>query len=364
MSEIPGELTIFLWLTKNWLNCVKASLVYFFGHLVLLFQLGLILRDVRFFRQLKERTQEVRRLRADVANAKLQADKTASERDALAKTAEASRSDQDALKAEVDRLLQQVEELSAIRSLYVKARDDLDAKESEIEAKHTEIRVMQETIATITSGPRTSANNLQKAAKAATASKPDAIKESRPASSSDGWDCEDDFTGFGGADVAEDADDGDDGGQVQGQGLGEDGVALVPVDLDIVREMCRLRVDLEKAQGACETLSSQLTDLEVERDSAKVKLEEVGEDLGAARKARDEAVKDRVELENKHQVLAAYFNQREAELQKQLGMQTVRLGDAEMGSESSSRQLALLNQELDSYKDQVKTLKLEMEEQV
>ena len=76
------------------------------------------------------------------------------------------------------------------------------------------------------------------------------------------------------------------------------------------------------------------------------------------------ALEERSEATQKHQVLSIYFNQREAELQKQLGVQTQRLGEVEVDSESVSKKLNLLYDELESYKSQCKSLKQEMEEQV
>ena len=76
------------------------------------------------------------------------------------------------------------------------------------------------------------------------------------------------------------------------------------------------------------------------------------------------ALEERAEATQKHQVLSIYFNQREAELQKQLGVQTQRLGEVEVDSESVSKKLNLLYDELESYKSQCKSLKQEMEEQV
>ena len=88
------------------------------------------------------------------------------------------------------------------------------------------------------------------------------------------------------------------------------------------------------------------------------------EELTMSRIAKEEALKERNYLEHRHEVLRVYFNERENELQKQLGLQSARLGDAEQGSESSGKQLLMLSEEVKSYKSQVKSLKTEMEEQV
>ena len=71
-----------------------------------------------------------------------------------------------------------------------------------------------------------------------------------------------------------------------------------------------------------------------------------------------------MDLEHKHEVLTHYFNQRNSELQKQLGLQMARLDDAEQGSESTAKKLSTLCDELEAVKSENKTLKHELEEQV
>merc|ERR1712001_269085 len=74
-------------------------------------------------------------------------------------------------------------------------------------------------------------------------------------------------------------------------------------------------------------------------------------------------MEEKSETCKKHEVLTSYFNQREAGLQKQLGVQTQRLDEVEVDSESVSKKLNMLYDELESYKSQCKSLKQEMEEQ-
>merc|ERR1719382_2171916 len=125
----------------------------------------------------------------------------------------------------------------------------------------------------------------------------------------------------------------------------------------------RLKVDLQKAQSACEQLSEQLMNAEAAKEKFEAEATNFREDAELARKAKEAALEERAEATQKHQVLSIYFNQREAELQKQLGVQTQRLGEVEVDSESVSKKLNLLYDELESYKSQCKSLKQEMEEQ-
>ncbi len=63
-------------------------------------------------------------------------------------------------------------------------------------------------------------------------------------------------------------------------------------------------------------------------------------------------------------MLTAYFNQRESDLQKQLGMTANRLSDTTSDGESAAKKLTALTEEAEVYKSQIKSMKKEMEEQV
>jgi hypothetical protein len=78
---------------------------------------------------------------------------------------------------------------------------------------------------------------------------------------------------------------------------------------------------------------------------------------------QEHSINEKVELNKKLEVLTTYFNQREAELQKQLGMTANRLTDTASTSESATKQLTSLLEELESYKSQLSLQKKEMEEQ-
>ena len=68
-------------------------------------------------------------------------------------------------------------------------------------------------------------------------------------------------------------------------------------------------------------------------------------------------------MSKKLAVLTTYFNQRESEMQKQLGVTSNRLTDTETSSESSAKRATLLNDEVESLRAQIRTLTTEMEEQ-
>jgi hypothetical protein len=133
--------------------------------------------------------------------------------------------------------------------------------------------------------------------------------------------------------------------------------------LSTVQEMAQYKVDLAKATKACERLSNELTIAENERHHISCQLSDHENELKTSRAAKDEAVRAKLEVEQKHNVLTDYYNQREAELQKQLGILSAKLGDAEEGSDSTAKKLSHIFEELESYKAQCKSYKTEMEEQ-
>jgi flagellar biosynthesis chaperone FliJ len=68
-------------------------------------------------------------------------------------------------------------------------------------------------------------------------------------------------------------------------------------------------------------------------------------------------------MSKKLDVLTSYFNKRESDLQKQLGMTSNRLSDTATTSESAAKQIFTLTEEVGSYKAQLRTIKIEMEDQ-
>ena len=210
--------------------------------------------------ELKEKIQEVRKLRADSANAKLQVEKISKDRDVLKKSLENFEQVDEDKSRQLDDLNAKLEILETAQKDLVLARDSLDTKDSEIEAMSTEIEALKETIQT-----------LEVIIKS---SKPKKASEPRNESDEEGWDAEDDI----------DISDGDE---------------TDAPDLDLIQETSRLKVDLKKAQSACEQLTVQLTEAETEASDAKDKLQAVDGELLMAREAKEQALKDKVDLEQK-----------------------------------------------------------------
>ena len=138
---------------------------------------------------------------------------------------------------------------------------------------------------------------------------------------------------------------------------------MVPPDFEAIQDGAQLKVELRKAQEACEKLSDQLVQAETAKDDFEKLYREQGEEMEIARKIKEKSVQDKDELAKKLEVLTTYFNQRESDLQKQLGMTANRLTDTATSSESATKRIALLQEEVESYKSQLNSLRVEMEEQ-
>lgn len=137
-----------------------------------------ILDTERLSFQLKEKTQELRKQRADTANAKLQLTKMTQERDELAKkvsSSEESSEENVKLKAELEDLKQ---------SLY-RIKEECENKDSDLETKSTEIEVLQLTVEQLKALTVSTSNNNQKSSKMQGNGDEDNDNEG------DGWDCED-----------------------------------------------------------------------------------------------------------------------------------------------------------------------------
>lgn len=89
-------------------------------------------------------------------------------------------------------------------------------------------------------------------------------------------------------------------------------------DFAALADTAQLKVDLRKAQGACERLSEQLIEAESSRDAFESRLGEQGAELETARRAKDVSLGEKEEMAKKLDVLTGYFNQRESEMQKQV----------------------------------------------
>ncbi len=291
--------------------------------------------------EIKEKTQELRKQRADTANAKLQVTKLTQERDEMA----GRLGGLETAAEERERLAKEVE---ALRVSCARAKEEVEDRDSELEAKATEVDVLKETVEQLKMYAGNSENKPKNGRK-------EENEDGADDEDGDGWDIDDDprktiFSFAGLASLK----------QVFPNSVSSD---AAPPDLSAIQDTAQLKVDLRKAQSACEKLSEQLVQAESAKEEMESRLSSQTEELEVARRAKDNSVREKAEMGKKLDVLTAYFNQRESDLQKQLGVTSNRLTDTESVSESSSKRIAALTEEVESLRAQQKTLKGEMEEQ-
>merc|ERR1712012_349440 len=97
---------------------------------------------------------------------------------------------------------------------------------------------------------------------------------------------------------------------------------------------------------------------EVESEATAAK-----EEAATLREVRDEVVKDRGDVQKKLDVLTEFFNKKEAELQKQIGLQSAKFGDVNVDAENTTKRLQIVNDELTTTREQLQTLKRDLEDQ-
>ena len=74
-------------------------------------------------------------------------------------------------------------------------------------------------------------------------------------------------------------------------------------------------------------------------------------------------MKDHTDLQRRMDVLTEFFNKKEAELQRQLRLQSSKFGDMSCDAESFARQLVSVSSELEVTRDQVRIIRTELEDQ-
>ena len=269
----------------------------------------------------KELISQIKQLRADVANANLEKDRikkeltdtmlsveeSASKLNEVFKNEEEWKSLSDLLQSQLDEKSVAIEnmetEMSALKSR-------ISVFKCEAESKEEQLEVLQETL-----------DELQ--------SRKVGAKEN---GESDGWDVEE-----------------ENGWEVE--------------DVSEIKELAKLRVENKRNKETKETLEGELGEVQSQLQTTTSDLERYRAESESLRAARDEIVQDHSDLQRRLEVLTEFFNKKEAELQRQLGLQSAKFGDVSTGAESSARQLVSVTSELDSTREQVKIIRAELEDQ-
>merc|ERR1719242_2617070 len=284
-------------------------------------------------KEAKELTKEVKQMKADVANANLEADKLRKQLEEVSRageqnetTVEELKRQQEEWKSLSDLLQSQLdaknEEVAGFEEKLVSIGEELSSTKSrmllfknEAESKEEQLEILQETL-----------EELQQR------------KSNKKSENGDenGWD-----------------DDGTDGWEVED----------VVKDVAEAKEVATLRIESKKAAEARDALQEQVTKIQARLEEVESEATAAKEEAATLREVRDEVVKDRGDVQRRLDVLTEFFNKKEAELQKQLGLQSAKFGDVSTDAESTARKLISVTSELDSTSAQVRLLRTELEDQ-
>jgi len=301
-------------------------------------------------KEAKELSKECKQLRADKANAELARDKAEKQMNEInttmddkVKLIEEKEKNEEEWRSLSDLLQKQLDEKSEhqveLESEASTLKSRLNIYQNELEEKEEQMEVLQETI-----------NELKKI-KGQRSSKDRDTDSAIDNGEKDGWEV--------------DGEDGENGWEV------EEDIVVADDDQEVdestaisdIGEVAKLKVSARRASKAAKRLQEEVKTVESSLSEAKNKLDEREKECNQLRTARDETVSELVETTRKLEVLEQFFNKKEAELQKQLGLQSARFGDVSSSADTIAKQLQSVTEELESKQGAIKLLKSELEEQ-
>jgi len=265
----------------------------------------------------KELMKQMKQMKADVANANLETDKLKKELSEINKSKEDSVKKLEEIgnnevewKSLTDLLQTQLDERSEQFSNMETELDSLKSRlslfKNESESKEEQMEILQETIKELRSRKMASEEE-------------------------DGW-------------------------EVEGEGWNDK-------EVEEIKDIAVLKVENKKIVEEKETLNNELSKMKELYNDTNTQLDEFKTEAESLREGRDEVVKEHNEVQRKLDVLTEFFNKKEAELQKQLGLQSARFGDVNTDAESTARKLVSVTSELESTQGQLRILKGELDDQ-
>lgn len=121
------------------------------------------------------------------------------------------------------------------------------------------------------------------------------------------------------------------------------------------------RKERDQVEEQRRQLQAQLDEMQEQLCSQQVRVESLEKELEKSAAAKAEAERQSAEAQTKLDVLSNYFKDRELQLQKEVGMQEVERRQRMTEASTATQQLTLLEQQCQSYKSQLSSLRQEME---
>ena len=148
-----------------------------------------------------------------------------------------------------------------------------------------------------------------------------------------------------------------DGWEVEGDGWNELEDDEQKIDID------QLKSETEQTEADRQTLENDIKDLQNKLDEATTELNSHKQASSDSREERDNVIRNYSEAQKKLDVLTEFFNKKEAELQKQIGLQSAKFGDVNVDAENTSKRLQMVNDELATTRAQLQSMKRDLEDQ-
>jgi hypothetical protein len=100
--------------------------------------------------------------------------------------------------------------------------------------------------------------------------------------------------------------------------------SLISIQISLILIHISGRVESKKAVEAKESLERELEEVRGQLGEVSGREQLAREEAATLREVRDEVVRDRGDVQRRLDVLTEFFNKKEAELQKQLGLQSAK----------------------------------------
>lgn len=126
-------------------------------------------------------------------------------------------------------------------------------------------------------------------------------------------------------------------------------------------DAAQARHERDQVEERRQQLQVQLNELQEQLHTQQVRVESLEKELEKSAAAKAEAERHSTEAQTKLDVLSNYFKDRELQLQKEVGTQEVERRLRETEASTATQQLTLLEQQCQSYRSQLSSLRQEME---
>ncbi|KAK7086700.1 hypothetical protein SK128_014215 [Halocaridina rubra] len=143
----------------------------------------------------------------------------------------------------------------------------------------------------------------------------------------------------------------------------DDSAAPDEEKLSALFDVIRVKAELQKVNNERLTLVEQLQDAEMAQKNLEDTMASIRTEVSELRNHHDMAVKEKQEAQSKLEVLTKYFEEKEAQLTKELESQEGLRANAEGSAAAVAKKIQNYELELASYKTQVESLRKELEEQ-